>query len=91
MPWAWTGLIGTAGVVVLLTGYIPAGRADLPIVMAVVVLILIAGLGSLIGARQPGNRIAWLLHAISVGLLVSMWASLVAESGQPISPDFCVL
>jgi hypothetical protein len=56
--------------------------------MAVAMLILITALGSVISSRQPGNRIAWLLHAISVGLLLSMTSSLVTESNPPISPDF---
>ena len=89
LPWVWTGLIGTAGVVVLVFGLIPRGEAEnLVYVMAVAVLILITALGSVISARQPGNRIAWLLHAISVGLLLSMASSLVTESDKPISPDF---
>jgi len=89
LPWIWTVLIGTAGVVVLLVGLIPSDTENLAAVMAVAVLILITSLGSVISARQPGNRIAWLLHAISVGLLLSMAASLVTEANQPpISPDF---
>ena len=88
LPWIWTALIGTAGVVVLVFGLIPSDTENLAAVLAVAVLILITALGSVISARQPGNRIAWLLHAISVGLLLSMAASLVTESDPPISPDF---
>ena len=90
LPWVWTGLIGTAGVSVLVVGYIPRGGTDVvSAVISVVFLILIAALGSVISARQPGNRIALLLHATSVGLLLLVASSLVAESDQPpISPDF---
>jgi hypothetical protein len=88
LPWIWTALIGTAGVAVLLFGLIPSDTEDLVAVMAVAMLILITALGSVISARQPGNRIAWLLHAISVGLLLSMASSLATESDKPVSPDF---
>ena len=91
LPWVWTGLIGTAGVAMLVVGYNPAGDAGdiFFVAMVVVLLTLIAALGSLITTRQPGNRIAWLLYTTSAALLVTSATSPVAEAIQPLlSPNF---
>ncbi len=91
LPWVWTGRIGTAGVAMLVVGYNPAGDAGdiFFVAMVVVLLTLIAALGSLITTRQPGNRIAWLLYTTSAALLVTSATSPVAEAIQPLlSPNF---
>ncbi|MGB7859511.1 MAG: hypothetical protein WBM90_03350, partial [Acidimicrobiia bacterium] len=88
--WVWPGLIGAAGVSVLLFGYVPSeDGTGLFTIVQVVVSTLVAGLGSVIAAHQPGNRIVWLLRATAVGLLLSVAVSLSVEFGAPpVSPGF---
>jgi hypothetical protein len=56
--------------------------------MAVVLLVLLSALGFVISAHQPGNKIAWLLHATVVVLLLAGATSPLVESGEPIAPSF---
>ena len=39
IPWVWTGLIGSAGVVMLVTGTSPADNPDLPFAVVAVVAV----------------------------------------------------
>ena len=88
-PWVWTLLI--AAVAVVLVGTIGIGTSPVEIltqVAAVLAVVLIAAFGSIIGSRQPGNRIAWLFHAISIGVLISVPAAATVGNIDPSSPGF---
>ncbi len=89
LPWIWTGLIG---VIVVLLAVLATPEFEGPeTVFASVFLasvLAITALGSVVTARRPGNRIAWLLHVIAASLLFSIWASTLVEGGQPGSLGF---
>lgn len=86
LPWIWTGLIG---VIVVLLAVLATPEFEGPeTVFASVFLasvLAMTALGSVVTARQPGNRIAWLLHVIAASLLFSIWASTLVEGGRPVS------
>lgn len=88
-PWAWTGLIGTATVLLFVFGDVGTSSVDVfASAVAALVIVLVAAFGSVISSRQPGNRIAWLFHAISIGLLLVIPASATVTAIDPTSPDF---
>lgn len=86
LPWIWTGLIG---VIVVLLAVLATPEFEGPeTVFASVFLasvLAITALGSVVTARRPGNRIAWLLHVIAASLLLTVWASTLVERGRPVS------
>jgi hypothetical protein len=91
LPWIWTGLIGVVAVLLDLWSYGATGMSQLDAALGVLVLLplmLITALGSFLSIRQPGNRIAWLLHLISVVLLLSLWTERIVQAGQPEYPKF---
>lgn len=77
LPWIWTGFVAVASVVLLLTGgYDTDGFGSLFGAAGWLMLpILFTGLGALILTRIPGNRIAWLLLVVGVGVLLDGTAS----------------
>lgn len=89
-PWIWTGLLGVIGLAFTVFGAGSLGGDDVGLGGVVVVLVLLmAGLGSVITVRQPRNRIAWLLHATAVLLLLIGITSIVAEA--PVAPTLSTI
>ena len=72
LPWVWTGVVLIASVVVLVSSDLNAGGFG-SVEAAVSWLVLpplFTGLGALIVTRVPGNRIALILFAVGVGILL---------------------
>ncbi|MGB7859022.1 MAG: hypothetical protein WBM90_00845 [Acidimicrobiia bacterium] len=89
IPWIWTGVIATADVILVVVAAPEFEGSE--IVFLVVLLasaLAVTALGSLVMARQPGNRIAWLLHAIATSLLVIIWSDMVVRGGPSNSLTF---
>lgn len=90
LPWVWTGLIGLLAVALGVTGYgTTESRVDAALgVLVLLPLLAITALGSILSVRQPGNRIAWILHGVSLILLLALWTNPIVEAGPPESPGF---
>lgn len=89
IPWVWTGLIAVAIALLILFASPRFERRELVFGVVILASILaITSLGSLVTARQPGNRIAWLLHTIAAGLLLTVWADTVVRGERPASSGF---
>jgi hypothetical protein len=86
LPWVWSGLIG---VIVVLFAVLATPEFEGPESVFVSIflasVLAITALGSVVTARRPGNRIAWLLHIIAASLLFNFWASTLLEGGRPVS------
>jgi hypothetical protein len=88
--WVWTGLIGIVALLVAFASYRTTGN-ELDVTLGFFVLgplMLITALGSVVSVRQPGNRIGWLLHIVSLDLLLSLWTYPLVLDGNPDSPSF---
>lgn len=89
LPWVWTVLIG---VVAVLLAVFAAPEFEGPEAAFAVVFLgavmFITAIGSVVTARRPGNRIAWLLHVIASSLLLTIWADTLVGVGPPESPGF---
>lgn len=82
-PWVWAGLIWIGGITALVLGPVENSLDLVEILLA----LLLTALASVIGSRQPGNRIASLLHVQAGVLLLEVFGSHVAEASQPpVSP-----
>ena len=79
----WAGLIWIVGITALVLGPVENSLDLVEILLA----LLLTALASVIGSRQPGNRIALLLHVQAGVLLLEVFGSHVAEASQPpVSP-----
>lgn len=78
LPWVWTVLA------IALTVVLAVDRHEFPIFAVFPAVFTV--LGAMILTRQPGNRIAWLLIAVGVGILAEPLAEMRID-GPPISPD----
>ena len=59
-------------------------------ILVLLPLLAITTLGSILSVRHPRNRIAWLLHFVSLDLLLALWTNPLVEAGPPESPGFLV-
>lgn len=87
--WTWFGLVAVLSVTLfLLGGYQSQGfSAALSAAAWLLLPVVYTGLGAVIATRDPGNRIAWILLVVGMGVLVDGAVQpLVAEA--PMSPTF---
>ncbi|MEA1902288.1 MAG: hypothetical protein U9N56_02050 [Actinomycetota bacterium] len=96
LPWIWAGLVTVASVVLFLVASsgiegFEYGAAETASWM--VLPILYTWLGALIVARQPGNRIAWILFSVAVGVLLDGAAQpfILTAPNPPTAIDYLAL
>lgn len=89
LAWIWTGLIAATVVFLAVLSAPDTEGQDIVLGFLFLVSILaITALGSVVTARRPGNRIAWLLHLISASLLFTLWSATLIGDGPPESQGF---
>lgn len=87
--WIWLGLVTAASALSFLLGdYQTLGFANAVSAATWLLLpVLYTGLGALIATRSPGNRIAWILLLVGLGVLIDGSVQpLVVEA--PVPPGF---
>lgn len=72
LPWIWTGFVTVVSLVlVLVGGYSVDGVVSLSdVALRLVLPIVFTAVGAVLATRQPGNRIAWIMFVVAVGVIL---------------------
>ena len=95
LPWIWTGIVIVTSVALLALGaYDVEGFGSVVAAAGWLALpILYTGLGALLLVRRPGNRIAWLLLVVGLGVILDSAAQpFIREApASPTTLDYLMI